>query len=231
MQALNLEIVVVSDEEDIETFLVAQQFLTPNDVFVKRAGPAGPAASRNVGGRCARGDYLLFLDDDDCFCPELIVLLRDFVRNDKKIIYWNYQIAVADKLNIFLNTHVVTELIGSTDVNLLYVRNFIPNNCVAIPRALMRERYFDVNLSSHEDWDFLLSFLAGGAEFSYAPFTGSVVYRHSIADQRNSSSLANGEWGPNFLYIYRKWRAPDSLKGMRRARLAEFGIQVPADWL
>lgn len=58
---------------------------TPNDRrvrVVRRSDPGGPAAARNAGVRESRGDYLVFLDDDDLFTPNRLALGQEGPRRE-----------------------------------------------------------------------------------------------------------------------------------------------------
>jgi hypothetical protein len=111
------------------------------------------------------------------------------------------------------------------------VTNFIPINCIAVPYFFARKCRFDENLRSHEDWDFLLAVVASGVEFLHVPVIGSTVYQHARISQRNSSSLAAGDWPPDFMYIYRKWPVANEIRKARLARLTGMGVTAPVEWL
>ena len=64
-QFTSYEVIVESDEINVDTFKVAANYLCQNDIFIQRSGAPGPALSRNAGIDAARGEALLFLDDDD----------------------------------------------------------------------------------------------------------------------------------------------------------------------
>jgi glycosyltransferase involved in cell wall biosynthesis len=228
----DLELLIVSDDEDRETFMTAQTYLTQKDTFVKRAGRPGPAESRNIGIGLARGRYLLFLDDDDTFRPCLPDQLAAQELNGDNVIFWDYELVSLARTDQgeCKETREIRR-IGEVNLDILYARNFIPNNCVAVPRLLALGSQFDPALRSHEDWDFLLNLRSAGTRFLHMPFIGSAVYQHSPSGQRNSATLAAGEWVPNFLHIYRKWPADENLKALRHARLAQLGLRVPMEWL
>ncbi len=67
-----LEVIVVDDRSTDATREVVGQIAAgdPRVTYIRReAGSAGPAATRNVGIRVAKGDLIAFLDDDDQWLP------------------------------------------------------------------------------------------------------------------------------------------------------------------
>jgi glycosyltransferase involved in cell wall biosynthesis len=228
----DIEIIVVSDDDDRNTYLVAQDFLGCDDTFIKRSGRPGPARSRNVGIALAVGQYVLFLDDDDAYAPHLLRSLVAQGLNGTKAIYWDYRLGTYKPVGDgSFEESTETRALAGISQGTLYVTNFIPINCIAVPRLFARTCRFDENLRSHEDWDFILALLASEIELVHIPVIGSTVYQHTQLSQRNTSSLAAGDWPPDFMYIYRKWPVIDEIKQVRLARLAAMGVTAPIEWL
>ena len=65
----DFEVIVVADALDAGTAQACAEWLRPQDQFLKRSGKPGPAESRNVGLRLAKGEWILYLDDDDTHEP------------------------------------------------------------------------------------------------------------------------------------------------------------------
>lgn len=65
------ELIVVDDGSTDESIAVASGFF-PRGVELIRQGQQGAGAARNAALRCARGDYLQYLDADDLLHPEKI---------------------------------------------------------------------------------------------------------------------------------------------------------------
>ena len=69
-------VIVVSDSPRYVAPYAELQALQGRYLYVLRSsGPAGPAASRNLGQRLAQAPYLMFLDDDDSFEPDHLARL------------------------------------------------------------------------------------------------------------------------------------------------------------
>lgn len=63
-----IEVVVVADGPDAET-RAAVEGIDPRLRYLELAQNNGPAAARNAGVAASRGEWLAFLDDDDCMLP------------------------------------------------------------------------------------------------------------------------------------------------------------------
>jgi len=64
------EVIIVDSSSDSVTFDVLDYY--KNDVVVIKHKKKGAAAARNLGLKAMTGDYVSFLDDDDCFHPRKI---------------------------------------------------------------------------------------------------------------------------------------------------------------
>jgi glycosyltransferase involved in cell wall biosynthesis len=66
------QIVVIDDGSDLPEWLPTLASLSPTIEVVRRERPGGASAARNAGLDRVRGDYLLFLDDDDLIDPHFV---------------------------------------------------------------------------------------------------------------------------------------------------------------
>ena len=64
---VDVEVIVISDASDRATDEVCAELLGKSDMYIRRNGEKGPSASRNLGLSLAKGNYILFLDDDDAW--------------------------------------------------------------------------------------------------------------------------------------------------------------------
>lgn len=227
------EIIVVSDESNAEAFKVAANYLGADDTFIKRSGKPGPALSRNVGMDVARGEALLFLDDDDIFEPNYLTdAHRAFRANPDRVTYVNYSVIEENRTDGSIGQRHEINLNGS-DANQILIRNFIPNHSVIYPRHVIGPHRQDPALRSMEDWDFLLA-IHSSASFVHADISGPVVFKDYInqGTRRGTSADATGtQVIPDFLYIYRKWPAPTpEIRAARKALFASVGIDFDEQW-
>jgi glycosyltransferase involved in cell wall biosynthesis len=126
----------------------------------------------NVGLSDARGDYLIFLDDDDLFMPDHVSLLIDaLTRNpDKKVAYSCVTGINEQKLpigNTFCREFDRTQLLAGNYIPIhaaLFSRSIVDNGC-----------RLDESLDLYEDWDFWLQAAAYG-DFLFVPHF-SAYYR------------------------------------------------------
>ncbi|HET7863843.1 MAG TPA: glycosyltransferase family A protein, partial [Burkholderiaceae bacterium] len=141
----DFEMIVVADALDAGTARVAAELLRAQDVFVKRNGAPGPAESRNLGMDMARGEWVLFLDDDDSFQPQHLQTLHRRITQPAseaeraaRVLYSDFEVLTEDRTQqplaalsrspVSLKAHAVANL---------HVKNFIPNNALAFHRLVL----------------------------------------------------------------------------------------------
>ena len=182
------QIVIISDSNCLNTYKIASKMTQEGDLFVQRYGNAGPAASRNIGMNLITGDYFIFLDDDDTFQPnflENIVNQLQESSSKEPIYYTNFQV-VHEKLDddCIIETEMID--VGGYDPSTVYVKNFIPNNCLVFPKRLAVDITFDKHIA-YEDWDFILSACA------YAPLQHLSIFGPRIHKNNNEESVQRGK--------------------------------------
>ena len=79
-----LEIVVADDGSSDASLDIARGFPLVRIVTQKTAGPA---ATRNLGWRSARGDFVAFLDADDLWHPEKLAIQSEILRENPEIAF------------------------------------------------------------------------------------------------------------------------------------------------
>lgn len=230
-----VEILVVSDVIDARTSAVCDELLSGADTHIRRGGAPGPAISRNMAMDIARGDHILFLDDDDAWHPDLLPRLL-----------------AAGALDgggpVYLNCSVVNErrpggepqFISEAEVDLagrlsldVYVKNQVHMSCFVFPRPLLDGLRFDAAMRAYEDWDFQLS-VFDRAWPVHKPILASRVFEvpDDTTDRRGAGRPATDFNAVlDYLYVFRRHRAPTPEIGAKRAELiSRFGVPLTPEF-
>lgn len=229
------EIIVVSDVDDLATNAVCSQWLERSDTFVRRAGSPGPSASRNLALKLARGQNILFLDDDDAWHPNLLAELDqcETLMNGQPI-YFNCSVVKESRPPegpVFIGENFVNTQ-NQLDEN-VFIKNQVHMSCFAFPRVLLQGLEFDVHMRAYEDWDFLLSVFERVMP-SHVPILGSKIYEvdDATTDRRGNSTLANDNNALiDFVYVYRRHVVKAHLREKRANLLSSAGLSLSAELL
>ena len=89
------EVIVVDDGGQTDLEAVVGRFRSSMNVSLMRIEHAGPAAARNAGARRARGEYLVFTDDDCVPSPEWLGALAAGMSR------WPHHMIAGTRLNAF----------------------------------------------------------------------------------------------------------------------------------
>ncbi len=113
----------------------------------------------------------------------------------------------------------------------IFVRNFIPNSCLAYRRDVLAGVRHDCEMRIYEDWDFLLEALRE-RPLLHVP-VNSVVIHKSAADAPQNLRRGNTRDDlivETMLQLYRKHAAPDlATRQARQALMEAAGIRLPLD--
>ena len=161
----DFQVVVVADSAAYVPPYQELHALHGRFTYVIRSGEPGPAASRNLGLQVAEGDYIVFLDDDDTFQPGHLAALARAIGSGQarpELLFCDFQVQNEDR-TVFPPTPLSSQAASIADVTAdsIYVRNRIPNSCLAYRRDVVAAVRHVTDLIIYEDWDFLLACLRG----------------------------------------------------------------------
>ena len=229
-----LEIIVIADSADEPTEAVCRKWLTNMDIYLKRNGPQGPARSRNLGINLCSGDYVLFLDDDDCWHENLLVDLENCVDlREGTPVYFDCSVVKESRAQdgpIFLSERDVS--LEGILTEQIFVKNQIPICCMAFPRDTISNLSFDLHMRAYEDWDFVLSVLER-TPLTHVRIRGAKIFEvdDETSDRRGSSADArNHQALMDYLYVYRRHPVNEDIQQRRAELLKSGGLSLPA-WL
>ncbi|MDD1507788.1 glycosyltransferase [Pseudomonas sp. CNPSo 3701] len=158
----DFEVILVNDHgEGVESLLESYPYCI---TYLRQGRNAGPAAARNAAHRLARGQYLVYLDDDDVFLPAHLQVLADALQKHPGEVVYSDALFIAERVENGVR-HVINQEQryphGDYSRERLLVDNYIPVNTFAWPRsAALEVGGFDETLSGLEDWDFLMRLAA-----------------------------------------------------------------------
>jgi len=226
----DFKVVIVSDTPGyLPPYQELSQLDKRFDYVLRSTGVPGPAASRNLGLAIADSEYILFLDDDDTYRPDHIAKLKARLEKDKpELLFCDFQVQNEDRTVYPPKLLPGGQKVSIADVTFdsVYVRNRIPNSCIAYRSDVLRGVRNETDLIIYEDWDFLLAAMHGRSLVHYA--TDGVVIHKSAATAPENMRRGNSRDDKIvevMLQLYRKHPAPNmATRQARQALMASAGV-------
>jgi hypothetical protein len=179
--------------------------------------------------------YPSYPDDDDALLPDFLAKAKTFCdKFPNEVLYTNFRVIEEDRENPSAQTKTTDISVRDRIIEDVYVKNFIHNHTCLYPAISLKNREQDSHLSSLDDWEFLLNVLSG-SNFRHIDINGPVIYKDYVntGNRRGTSDGAQGSLAiADYLYIYRRWPAPNQqLKQQRKELLKSVGLDVPIEWV
>ena len=162
----------------------------------------GPALDRpraaNLALDRAKGDWLMFLDDDDLIDPDHIARLREALDREADVAAAYCGVRLVDGTG--QPTGVLDE---PYDSSRLWLANYLPIHAVMFTRAALKGgARFDESFPIYEDWDFWRQ-LSLGQRFVHVPGVSATYRLMGNSGLSNQASAAVTHEGR--ARFYRKW--------------------------
>ena len=219
---IDLEVVIVDDNLNDSTIKILSFFNDDSRVrVVRNYGPHGPSKARNFGVESARGELIVFLDDDDCYLQGRITsLVNAYDKFDGHYVFISSGrfIEVGDFFEIRL---ISGQKYGEIKLSDVFYGNIIDIGFLISADFFNSIGGFDENLSSLEDWDFIIRALRRGDGYKVNRL--DYVVNQTPHINRISMNEADGYFviSDKYLQVFgRRWGAFQHAKGFSlRGRL------------
>lgn len=170
----NYEVLIINDGSIDDTEQIIRQYVDKYpkfsiNLFSQENKGAGGARNKGIGN--ANGDYIAFLDADDCWYLEKLEKICNFLiaHPDIDVLYHNEIEIRSDGKRRLLN---YTKVNKHAYEDLLFSGNKLSTSATVVRREMAQSiRGFSENLdfNSAEDYDFWLRLAKAGAKFSHLP--------------------------------------------------------------
>lgn len=155
----NIEVVVVEDGPNVSEKLLIEEFSDLNYQYLCNGKQTGRSHAGNRALAVAKGEYFNFLDDDDLFYPEhVLVLVNEAVKSGKKIAYstaFETPIIIESRVPYkykVMDSNVIHK--GKFNRMRLFKQNITPIQAVLFHKDVYKEcGGFDETIEALEDWD------------------------------------------------------------------------------
>ena len=176
----NIEVVIINDGgENVQPNLSELQHSFAALNCIANDTARGRATAANQGMAACKGDYFLFLDDDDWLDANHIAKLVAAQQETDSLVTYTGVRAVR-----VVDNRLVTERVfdDKFDRNRLFYENFIPINAALIDRRVIDDGLrMDTDFDVFEDWDFWLQLCQLTIEFKHVP---GVSAQYRISDSQ-----------------------------------------------
>lgn len=195
----NWEAIVVDNFSEDNTEEVVQSFEDSRIRYVKNHNYGVIAVSRNKALDMAVGDWICFLDSDDCWYPNKLERMLDFTE-DYDLIYHGYRKNIK-RTKLLQRMNVYFYKIKEPTVAYVLQRGDPVNpSCACVSRTALGDVRFceDKELFAVEDYDFFLQLIDKGIR---------IKYLKEALTKYDMSGCSHGEKASERgLAVYEKWK-------------------------
>jgi glycosyltransferase involved in cell wall biosynthesis len=203
----NWELIIVDDGSTDGTREVLTSFLNHERIHYYYQTNHGVSSARNYGATVAKGDYLIFLDSDDQFQPELLknLVAINYIKYD--LIFWNLLKQYSDHSRIWK-----PENLGSLYNNLK--GTFLAGSVCYRKDLFFNSGAYDEQMSFGENYELAMRISRSG-NLNTAHIDKDLIIQHINLDERISNSYDNRLASYQHLYQkhyheFRKYPKEDS---------------------
>lgn len=196
----NWELIIVNDGSTDRTLNICKEYEDSEKIFLFTQPNSGVSNARNVGISHATGEYIVFVDSDDCLLDNALSIINDTM-HDTDICFYNYQVEYQksiEHMNYINNTDKISFEDFRKIFGELFTRGYInPPWAKCYKKNLIKE-VFRVDLSIGEDLLFNFNYLKECKSITLLPHE---IYSYHVSDS-NSLSNNNRDKSEQLLKVY-----------------------------
>lgn len=187
----NFEVIIIDDASDQKPDLSPWQDKL-NIKYLRNEKNVGVSASRNKAIQQSQGKWVIFLDDDDEYFPDILKKHHDFLsdKDESKTFCWSGVEAVVeseDKPPV-VEQHLPLEEYPNEDEAVFHTLRIGTGFGLTVARnTILAVGLFDTSLRRGEDIDLMLKLMAYGAKPYPLHNTGVRIYFHQGASLSNDT--------------------------------------------
>jgi len=201
-----LELVLVADGCVDDTPRVVRRVDTPFPLTLLELPGRGPAAARNAGAARSRGDLLIFFDDDIEVSPDFVAAhLRAHQEHDNMVALGHLPLAGAPQgyFDAAIRAWWREKFFTMRRPGYRFGFQDLFSGNVSLRPALFQEAGgFDLQLRTHEDYEFGLRLLQRGAIFSFVPDAVGVHHDRTDLDRSLQRRRMEGEADVHIAHLH-----------------------------
>lgn len=195
----NWEVILIDNHSQDNTDEVVQSFTDPRITLLKIHNDGIIAASRNMGIRAAKGEWVAFLDSDDLWYPKKLETALQGIQGDPST-----DVCSTDEI-------MVDEMTGNRRLlkfgpycSDFYKSLLVTGNCLSPSASLVRRNFLNKNnilfreneeFVTAEDYDFWMLLAQAGAKFKFIHSAQGEYLIHTTNNsgqvERHKQAVAN----------------------------------------
>ncbi len=165
------EAIVIDNHSQDNTDEVVKSFRDPRITLLRIRNNGVIAASRNMGIKAARGDWIAFLDSDDCWYPEKLEIALNGIKANPSI-----DVCSTDEMLVDQATGRRALLKYGPYRSDFYRRLLVTGNCLSPSATLVRRAFINdhhilfrenIEFVTAEDYDLWMLLAQAGAKFHF----------------------------------------------------------------
>ncbi|GAA5819490.1 MAG: glycosyltransferase family 2 protein [Methanobrevibacter sp. CfCl-M3] len=204
----NIEIIIVDDNSTDTTQKMindlTRKYKNVNSFFLKNTSE-DPGVPRNIGIQNSSTDYVMFLDSDDIFYPEMCEVMHSTIKsNSVDICVCRYKELVESEIREF-HSHFIDNFVNKTKIdsfndpdlfmaypfvwNKIFRKNFILEKNILFPHASNEDFHFSLETFLKSEGIYLLNNFYG---YQYTAPTSKNKHMSNTLDQKKFKNLLKG---------------------------------------